>query len=66
MCSGWGDQITAPLGLHREHLHYTISLLHNTLSPTVHVTGSNGTAYTRPSMVQKSICIHNFDVTAYV
>jgi hypothetical protein len=28
------------------------SLLHSTLSPTVHFNGSNGTAYTRPSMVQ--------------
>jgi hypothetical protein len=49
MCSVWRGQIPAPLGLHRVHLHYTISLLHNTLSPTVH---SNGTAFTRPSMVQ--------------
>jgi hypothetical protein len=52
MCSGWRGQIPAPLGLHRVHLHYTIFLLHNTLSPAVHLNGSNGTAYTRPSMVQ--------------
>ncbi len=54
MCSGWRGQIPAPLGLHRVHLHYTISLQHNTLSPTVHFNGSNGTAYTRPSMVQNN------------
>jgi hypothetical protein len=54
MCSGWRGQIPAPLGLHRVHLHYTISLLHSTLSPTVHFNGSNGTAYTRPSMVRNS------------
>jgi hypothetical protein len=45
MCSGWRGQIPAPLGLHRVHLHYTIFLLHNTWSPTVHFNGSNGTGY---------------------
>jgi hypothetical protein len=30
------------------------SLLHSTLSPTVHFNGSDGTAYTRPSMVQNN------------
>jgi hypothetical protein len=54
MSSGWRGPIPAPLGLHRVHLPYTISLFHNTLNPTVHFNGSNGTAYTRPSMVQNN------------
>jgi hypothetical protein len=33
------------------------SLLHSTLSPTIHFNGSNGTAYTRSSMVRNSIYI---------
>jgi hypothetical protein len=58
MSSGWRGPIPAPLGLHRVHLPYTISLLHNTLNPTVHFNGSNGTTYTRPSMVQNSNKLH--------
>jgi hypothetical protein len=59
MCSGWRGPIPAPLGLHRVHLPCTIFLLHNTLSPTVHFNGLNGTAYTRPSMVQnRKVCVH--------
>ncbi len=57
MCSGWRGPIPAPLGLHRVHLPYTIFLLYNTLSSTVHFNGSNGTADTRPPMVQNiTIC----------
>jgi hypothetical protein len=47
----------ASLGLHRVHLYYTISLLHITLSSAAHFNGSNGTAYTRPSIVQNNYTI---------
>jgi hypothetical protein len=54
MCSGWRGQIPAPLGLHRVLRTFPLHNfpLYNALSPTVHLNGSNGTAYTRPSMVQ--------------
>ncbi len=42
-CSSWVTQGTFPL--HNFPLY-------NALSPTVHLNGSNGTDYTRPSMVQ--------------
>ncbi len=44
-CSSWVTQGAFPL--HNFPLY-------NALSPTVHLNGSNGTAYTRPSMVQNT------------
>ncbi len=44
-CSSWVTQGTFPL--QNFPLYYA-------LSPTVHLNGSNGTAYTRPCMVQNS------------
>ncbi len=52
---GGGGQIPAPLGPHRVHLHYTPISLAQYIEPNLHFNGSNGTAYTRPSMVQNTL-----------
>ncbi len=52
-----GGQIPAPYWPNRIHLHNTSSLLHSTLSITVHFNGSNGTAYIRPLSVCYSLDI---------
>jgi hypothetical protein len=49
-----GGQVPAPLEPNKVHLHYTPSLLHSTLSITVHFNGSNETAYTRPFIVHNT------------
>jgi hypothetical protein len=61
--SGWRGAESLLLLGHPGYISTTHqSFLHSTLSPTVHFNGSNGTAYTRPSMVQNTKYIHRYNL----